>query len=456
MTAPGLKRLALLGSAAALTMAASTLAAAPAFADPFFTYPTTQSDVVISKTWSAGPVGDGGAAVATISAFNPGASTAHVIIQDTYDRGLTPGPFPPGVWCGTTSYSGYPMFYCHLFVGAGNTDTVDIPFTVNYAGPKVYTKNYKSGERVTLQKAETNWNNFAGQQTTHSVSCPVGYVMVDHSLRKQTVDQGSGTVDDVRLVTSNLTASEWQVTLKNNTTGQAQGKLWAACLKQETNQAGTFAVSGVQTHSVNDFHPVGDAESQFIASCAPGEIPIAVNLRAVPANANYAPYQDQLLTQVGLYANGGPSTVLSAIIHQPADTTLQWRCLSTTSSTGHRMDLSLVTKSVSVPAGQEMEVEASCADDEKGIVGGWSGGKLNGQEPRPKIRTYWFRNTTLAPVTYDVKLLCVGNRLVKGGKIKTSATDPRCNYLGGVHEVSPGNEKWLNDDEACILVRQGP
>ena len=148
--------------------------------------------------------------------------------------------------------------------------------------------------------------------------------------------------------------------------------------------------------------------------------------------------------------------MLSAIVHEPADITLQWRCLSTTSSNGNRMDLSLVTKTVSVPAGQEMEVQVSCADDEKGIVGGWHGGKLNGHEPRPKTRTYWFRNTSASAVTYDAKLLCVGNRLVRGGKIKKSHTDPRCNYLGGVHEVSPGNEEWLNDDEACIVVRQGP
>ena len=220
---------------------------------------------------------------------------------------------------------------------------------------------------------------------------------------------------------------------------------------------GRFAVSpGVHQHWIDNFHPVGNAESQFIASCDPGEIPIAVNLKAAPANANYSPWQDQLVTQVGLYANGGPSTVLSAIVHEPADITLQWRCLSTTSSNGNRMDLSLVTETVSVPAGQEMEVQVSCADDEKGIVGGWHGGKLNGHEPRPKTRTYWFRNTSASAVTYDAKLLCVGNRLVRGGKIKKSHTDPRCNYLGGVHEVSPGNEEWLNDDEACIVVRQGP
>ena len=278
--------------------------------------------------------------------------------------------------------------------------------------------------------------------------------MVDHALRKQHVDQGAGTFEDVHVVTTNLTTTHWQVEIRNMTTGQAQGKLWAACLKQETNQGGTFAVGPVQSHWIDNFHPGGDTESQFIATCSPGETPIAVNLKAAPANANYSPWQDQLLTQVGLYANGGPSVVLSAIVHQPADTTLQWRCLSTTSTTGKRMEFSLVTKTVTVPAGEEMEVEVSCADDEKGIIGGWSGGKVNGQEPRPKTRTYWFRNTSAHAVDYTAKLLCVGNRLVKGGKIKKSHTDPRCNYLGGV-DVGPP-EEWLNDDEACILVRQGP
>lgn len=454
MTSHRLKRLALSGGAATIALLASSLVSSPAFADPFFVYPDDPSPVVVSKTWSAGPVGNGGTATATLSAFNPSASPANVIVQDTYDYGLTPGPLPGG--CGTTSYAGYPMFYCHLTVAPGDTESVDVPFTVAYAGPRTYTKNFKTQERVTVQKAEQNWNNFAGQQTTHSVSCPAGYVMVDHSLRKQTVDQGAGTVDDVRVVSSNLTSSDWQVTLKNNTTGQAQGKLWAACLKQDTNLGGTFAVSGVQSHSVDNFLPVGDTESQFVASCPSGQMPIAVNLKAVPANANYAPYQDQLVSVVGLYANGGPSTVVSAIVREPADTTLQWRCLSTTSSTGNRMLFSQVQKTTTVAPDQEVAVDVSCGDDEKGIVGGWDGGTLNGQEPRPKIRTYWYRNTTAAPVDHTAKLLCVGNRLVRGGKIAKNHVDPRCNYLGGVHEVAPGDELWLNDDEACIDVKQGP
>jgi hypothetical protein len=453
---PSRVRLALVGGAASIALAGASLVSSPAFADPFFVYPDDPSPVAISKTWSAGPVGNGGTATATLSAHNPTGTPAHVIIQDTYDHGLVPdlsglGGYP----CGTTSYSGYPMFYCHLTVAPGDTESVDVPFTVSYAGPKVYTKNWKTNERVTVQKAEANWNNFAGQQTFHSISCPAGYVMIDHALRKQHVDQGAGTLEDVRVVTSNLTSSEWQVTLKNNTTGQAQGKLWAACLKQDTNQGGSFAVSGVRSHSVDNFHPVGDAESQFIAWCDPGEIPIAVNLRAVPANGNYSPYQDALVSQVGLYANGGPSTVLFAKVHEPADTTLQWRCLLTTSSTGYRMHFSQVQKHTTVAPGQEVDVDVSCADDEKGIVGGWHGGKLNGQEPRPKIRTYWYRNTSGAQVDYTATLLCVGNRLVKGGKVAKNHTDPRCNYLGGVHEVAPGDELWLNDDEQCIDVKQG-
>lgn len=453
MSAPRHTRLALLGSATVLSLTASVLVGSPAFADPLYVYPTTQSPVTVAKAWSAGPVSNGGAATSTITATNPTGTPAHVFVQDTYDHGLTPGTLPAGC---TTSYGGYPMFSCQLNVPAGGSASVSVPFTATYAGPKVYTKNYRSGERLTVQKAETNWNNFAGQQTVHAVSCPSGYVMVDHSLRKQTVDQGAGTLEDVHVVTTNLSTTAWQVEIRNATTGQAQGKLWAACLEQDTNQGGTFAVGPVHETWVDNFLPVGDTESQFVATCDPGEVPIAVNLKAAPANTNYSPWQDQLFTQVGLDANGGPSTVVFAVIHQPADVTLQWRCLTAKSSTGNRMLFEVVSDPTSVPAGSEVGHDVSCADDAKGVVGGWRGGTINGAEPRPKIRTYWYRNTGTAPLTYTSHLLCVDNRLVKGGKLKASATDPRCNYLGGVHEVVAGSdERWLNDDEQCLVVKQG-
>ena len=94
-----------------------------------------------------------------------------------------------------------------------------------------------------------------------------------------------------------------------------------------------------------------------------------------------------------------------------------------------------------------------CDHGEKGIIGGWYGGPLNGSEPRPVSRTYWFHNTSAAPVTYTASLLCVGSRLVRGVKIAKSATHERCNYLGGVE--SPAETEYLNHDEECLLVKQG-
>jgi hypothetical protein len=43
--------------------------------------------------------------------------------------------------------------------------------------------------------------------------------------------------------------------------------------------------------------------------------------------------------------------------------------------------------------------------------------------------------------------------LVRGGKLLKYATDERCNYLGGV--VRPAEIEHLDDDDACLLVRQG-
>jgi hypothetical protein len=240
----------------------------------------------------------------------------------------------------------------------------------------------------------------------------------------------------------------------NGATGQAQGKLFATCLKTQTNTNGTIGFSGIQSFSVNNFLPVGDVPSEFEATCPSGQTPVDLSLNGVQANSNYSNVHDVLLTQVGLKADGGRSATVFAKVNQPTDTTLQWRCMSTTSTNGHRFLFRVEARTVTVPAMQDKEIDVYCQHGEKGIIGGWSGGPLNGSEPRPLIRTYWFHNTSAAPVTYHVSLLCVGSRLVGGGKIVKAATHERCNYLGGVEE--PAETEYLNHDEACVLVKQGP
>jgi hypothetical protein len=304
-----------------------------------------------------------------------------------------------------------------------------------------------------VAKIETYVSIPASSTQTLTVSCPGGYAMVDQSFHRLSVDQGTGTFADVQVVSSTLTSSGWSVVIANDALGQAQGKLLGACLSLQTGTGGTLAVSGIQSAPVDNFLPVGDGPSEFQATCPAGETPVAVNLNAVPANVNYANRHDTLATVVGMKANGGRSATVFAVMHQPSDPTLQWRCLRTTSSSTFRMLFRNQTQSVVLAPGEEREVSVSCANGEKGIVGGWSGGPLDGSEPRPVTRTYWFSNTSAAPATYVANLLCVGNRLVRGGHLKGSATDARCNYLGGVEE--PTEAQWLNHDEACLQVKQG-
>lgn len=442
-----------LATLAGLALAAGALSqAVPAQAsDPVFVYPTAPSPVTVHKTWSTATVGNGGALTATITATNPTAVSRHIIFQDTYDFGLTPGSLPGG--CGTTSYSGYSMFWCNLVVPAFGTSSLAIPFTATYTGPKQYTKNYRVHEAVDVQKQETYASLQAGQTGTFSVDCPSGYTLTDQSLHRIWVDQGTGTLDDIHVVSSTLTATGWSAVIHNGATGQAQGKLFATCLKLQTTSNDVLTVSPIQTFSVNDFLPVG-TPSEFEATCPVGSTPIALNLNGVGANSNYPNVHDVLLTPVGMKANGGQSATIFAKVNLPTDTTLQWRCLSTTSSSGARLLFRVQNQSYGTNPGQDVEADVYCGDGEKGVIGGWYGGPLNGSESRPVSRSYWFHNNTGQWADYEANLLCLSSRLVKGGKILKTATDERCNYLSGVEE--PAETEYLNRDEACVLVKQGP
>lgn len=442
-----------LATVAALVLAGGALSqSVPAQAsDPIFVFPTAPSPVAVAKTWSAGTVGDGGSVTATITATNPTASVRQIIVQDTFDFGLVPGSLPGG--CGTTSYTGYSLFWCNLAVPAFGTASVSIPFTVSYTGPKQYTKNFATHEQIDVQKQESYVAIPAGQTQTFNVACPAGYALVDQSFHRIWVDQGTGTLDDVKVVSSTLTPTGWSVVVSNGATGQAQGKLFAACLKLQTSTGGTLSISGIQWATVNDFMPVG-TPSEFEATCPVGQTPVALNLNGAQANSNYANVHDVLLTPIGMKANGGRSARIFAYVNQPTDTNLQWRCLSTTSSTGARMLFHVQYHPFGAGPGQDVEGDVYCDHGEKGIIGGWYGGPLNGSEPRPVSRTYWFHNTTTQPADYDAYLLCVGSRLVKGGKIQKSATDERCNYLSGVGNLT--ETEYLQRNVACLLVKQGP
>lgn len=445
-------KLGLCVSGAALILLAPMLSAAAA--------PSAYSnDVVISKTWlESQPIAAGGTATARLTATNAAPSPQLVTIRDTYDVGLTP-PAPASLPAGCTAQPAPArVIECTATVGAApGVIQFDIPYTVTYQGPKRYTRNWKSEERITVMKADQHWNLYGGEVKTFDLECPAGYFMIDQWLHKDPVDQNQGVLEDVHVKSTNMTTSKWTVVIDNDSGGQAQGHLWATCAKDKTNHANAVNLSGMKSQPLTRSF-VGDVPTEFHATCDPGETPIAINLKATQAGY----WQDELYTQTGLFANGGPSAVFFALVHDTGSFELQWRCMATAvAGSGYRMDLRVASDTNTVPANTEKDFTTTCADDEKGIIGGWRGltnGQkfhtfMNGQEPRPKLRTYWMRNLTASPLTYDTRLLCLGNRLVRGGKIDKAVTDSRCNYADGW--IDGATDYWLNWVEVCVTVKQG-
>lgn len=72
---------------------------------------------------------------------------------------------------------------------------------------------------------------------------------------------------------------------------------------------------------------------------------------------------------------------------------------------------------MTVAAGQVTELQTTCGDLARGIVGGWSlddGLVLTGAEPRAKTRATRLFNPTGAPLSADLTLECLDTRTVGG------------------------------------------
>lgn len=428
------------------------------------------STITVDKVFSTATVANGGTNTATITATNPGPgadpTVEDVYVVDWYDPSLTPGLLPAGC----TDYpspTGLGRIVCGPVDIADNTSEVwAIPYTVNYMGPKKYTVNEKRYERMDVQKAETHVSLLPGEQKDFAVSCPNDYAMLDMSLVKQHVDQGTGTLDDIHVVTSdllnadgpNVSLDKWTVTLKNDSLGQAQAKLWAVCVAESTNKPTALSFTpDSYTINVHPYQP--GLERTAYATCPVGRTPVAVDLRAVADNtaphAGGSAYSDVLVSKTGMEADGGRSVRVWFVVNQPADITLEWQCMATDNFTGgKRMHFEVVTGSKTVLNGAVDQSKLDCPVGYKGIIGGWTGGKINGSEPQPISRVYWFWNTTGGSKTYTLKLLCMRTRLVKGGVIDHTYKVPVWNVAAGWTIPSVGNVWWTGSDSDWFWAQQ--
>lgn len=464
MTTPRLRRLGLLGAGALFALVAGMLAPLSAQADPS---PSTASDITVTKSMPGSP-NNGGSVTATLTLDNSGPPASNVVIEDYYDYGLDPGTLPAGCVDEPFDAGTPPLTYggrvtCTIAsVPSGlGAATIVLPFTANYVGPTMYSFWRKHDERMEIQKTEGHISLLEDAQGTVFAQCEVGYHIMDFGLVKQHVDQDEGDYEHIRVVSTDLVdARTWSATLKNKSTGQIQAKVYATCIKDTTNVGTTLTfLTPIRTMTV-DLHPQAPGEPRpLYAYCPTTHTPIAVNVRSVadpahPLGPNQN-FQDEMIILHGFEADGGQRTRLWVEALEPAEVTVEWQCMKTETSSGRPMQFDfLVTGTKNVPAGEKKRKKLECNTGYKGVIGGWKGGKINGHEPQPIARVFWFYNETAVTQNFDLTLLCLRNRLLKNNRLEVDDTvkERLINYVSGVEDPT-GIAEWIAPAEDFVDVK---
>ncbi len=253
---------------------------------------------------------------------------------------------------------------------------------------------------ITTTKVEQQIDLDPGQTRTATVSCPSGAVATDGSFRVDAVDQGTGTLSDVHAVENRQSGDgSWTTTLRNDATGRAQAKVFAVCI-------------AVEGHSLVLSAPV--TETQTLTAgihtidlpCGPGQHAIAPSFTFTGGDARVIRSED-----------GGTGWSFTIDVPTSTTATVSIRCLSDQVAPAnghtHALRFSHPQVTVSVPAGQVVEADVTCADDAKGIVATYdlAPGLVNlGNDPRPKTRAFKLYNPTGGALSATVDLLCLADR----------------------------------------------
>ncbi|MBI2245272.1 MAG: DUF11 domain-containing protein [Nocardioides sp.] len=287
-------------------------------------------------------------------------------------------------------------------IAAGASSTATIRATVD---PIPMKADPNSAHQVLEQKAETDLRVERGETRTATASCPTGYFATDGGIRLDAVDQG-GSVTATSVPASGPTAdgSGWTATLHNDNPGAALAKVTVACLARTT-------VTGEHQHDLvtstvsAPAQPLAAGSTTVEVACPAGQTPFAPS-----------------------YALSGTGTVSTSketgnswtfVVDSPAEGSGDFAigCLGTRTTTAaghyHVLGIDHRAETVTVPAGQTVETQLTCADEAKGIVASRridTGLVDRGTDPRAKIRSFRLTNPTDHALTADLGLTCVDIR----------------------------------------------
>jgi uncharacterized repeat protein (TIGR01451 family)/fimbrial isopeptide formation D2 family protein len=256
-----------------------------------------------------------------------------------------------------------------------------------------------------VQKVEAQIDLEPGQQRTVSVNCPANYFASDGSVRVDHIDQGTGDWTSPQVLESRASdIGTWQGTVKNTATGRAQAKIFAVCIKRNTNDAGGHSHDLITSDAITVTDEVPAGKNEATLMCGPGQTAIQPGFRSSAA-ANLV-YSEP--------AGNGWKFVLDN--QEPADVTFSIRCLTrqVTFSDGHTHDLRFehIVKEFTIQPGTVNEAQLTCADGYKGIVADMDlddGLVSLGNDPRPVTRAFKVYNPTDHALKARLSLLCLGN-----------------------------------------------
>ena len=365
-------------------------------------------DVQITKTASPLVAAPGDIVTYTLTAKNNGPGTAlNVVMTD---------PLPAGVTFDSAdapcALSGVTVSCAIGALDPGEEITRQIRVKVGPIAAPVADHDHL----LDIQRVEAQIDLEAGQQRTISVNCPSGYFVSDGSVRIDHIDQGTGDWTAPQVLESRATSlGTWQGTVRNTATGRAQAKIFAVCVKQQTNPADGHTHNLTVSDQVTVSQSVLPGRREATLQCAPGQIAIQPGfISSAPANLVYSEPE-------------GNGWKFALDVKAPSDVTFSIRCLTrqVTFTDGHTHDLRFehLVQDFTIQPGQVNEAQLTCADGYKGIVADMDldeGLVSLGNDPRPVTRAYKVYNPTDSPLNARFSLLCLGDRT--GGPVVNSTT----------------------------------
>ena len=372
------------------------------------------ADVQITKSSSKANPKGGSSFVYSITVKNDGPDKAKdVVVHDTLPLGVTFDWASSGC-----SVSGVVVTCDAGDLNNGESKTFKIGVIANPIGSGGSVPHPGQQHNLTIEKVETQIDLEPGDTKTVQLACPNGGILSDGSVRIDHVDQGTGALTDVRVLSAQSTGvGTWAAVVSNEATGRAQAKAFAVCLPAKTEEAGGHKHSLKAADSlVTTTQAFGVGRHTATVACPNGTMAI------VPGFA----FDGGAATLAGSEKTAG-GWKFTVDVTAATTATLSVRCLNVDVEPAQGHTHALVTqhvvKNVTIPAGQTVEEQVTCADDAKGIVGTWllpPGVYTLGNDPRPKTRAYKLINTTGSSQSAVVDLECLKDRTGPEKKVGTT------------------------------------